>query len=288
MHRRHRRAVQRGIELAPFAGGNDRACREAHEIEHRADADGIGGEHLAQDGDGRLFAASGARSLHGTLLGLLAGILQHGARQHVLGFRMRRHAEARYVDADDAHAVDLLRQQPKRHAGGGRDAEIDDDDGVVIVRVRELEDRLADIFEELARDERFGVERHVADGAARAVEVRREGEAVHAAGRARQDRRGAAHPQADAQRAESRAHALGLVVRTRRVILGIALKRLAHAGGVGRLAHLVLAGVAAMPVLARRRDVHGLRSRGGNFGRDKRGVRGEDVGHAVRSPQMLS
>ena len=44
---------------------------------------------------------------------------------------MGRHAETRHVDADDADAVDLLRQQAQRHAGRGRDAEIDDDDGVV-------------------------------------------------------------------------------------------------------------------------------------------------------------
>jgi hypothetical protein len=73
--------------------------------------------------------------------------------------------------------------------------------------------RVADILEQLARDQRLRIERHIADRAARAVEVRGEGQAIHAAGRSRQDRGGAAHAQADAQRPEGRAHALRLVVR---------------------------------------------------------------------------
>ena len=139
-------------------------------------------------------------------------------------------------------------------------AEIDDDDGVVIVGVGELEHRLADVLEQLAGDERLGVERHVADGAARAVEMRREGQAVDAAGRARQDRRGAPHPQADPQRAEGRAHALRLVVRPAGIIRWRSDRGSRSCRRrCGRLAHLVLAGVAAMPVLARRRDVHSVR-----------------------------
>ena len=63
-----------------------------------------------------------------------ARVAQHGAGQHVLGLGMGRHAEARHVDADDAHAVDLA-------SAAGRSgtpeavghAEVDDDDGVVVV-----------------------------------------------------------------------------------------------------------------------------------------------------------
>jgi hypothetical protein len=33
-----------------------------------------------------------------------------------------------HVDADDAHAVDLLGQQLQRHAAGGGHAQVDDDD----------------------------------------------------------------------------------------------------------------------------------------------------------------
>jgi hypothetical protein len=69
-----------------------------------------------------------------------------------------RDAEARHVDADDADAVDLLGQQLQRHAGGGRDAEVGHDDGVVELGVGELEDGLADVLEQLAGDQRLGVE----------------------------------------------------------------------------------------------------------------------------------
>ena len=71
MDRRDRRAVQRGIELAPFARRDNRPGRQAQRLQHHADADGIGREHLAEQRDRRPFAASGARSLHRALLGLL-------------------------------------------------------------------------------------------------------------------------------------------------------------------------------------------------------------------------
>jgi hypothetical protein len=110
---------------------------------------------------GARCAAAGR--LHRALLGLAAGVLEHGAGEHVLGLGMGRHAEARHVDADDAHAVDLLRQQPQRHAGGGGHAEVGDDDGVVLGRVGELVHGLAHVLEQLAGDQRLGVEGHVAD-----------------------------------------------------------------------------------------------------------------------------
>jgi hypothetical protein len=81
------------------------------------------------------------------------------------------HAEARHVDADDAHAVDLARQQLQRHAAGGGHAQVDDDDGVVLRWVGLGVHRLADVLEQLAGDQGLAVERHVADAAARAVEV---------------------------------------------------------------------------------------------------------------------
>jgi hypothetical protein len=52
----------------------------------------------------------------------------------------------------------------------------------------------------------------------------------------------------DAQRAERRAHALRLIVRTRRIIGRVAIERLALAGGRGGAAQFVLAGVTALPV----------------------------------------
>ena len=66
----------------------------------------------------------------------------------------------------------------------------------------------ADVLEQLARDQRLRVERHIAHGPPRAVEMRGEGQAVDAAGRAGQDRRGPPHAQTDAQRPEGRAHAI--------------------------------------------------------------------------------
>ena len=132
--------------------------------------------------------------------------------------------------------------------GGGRHAQIDDDDGVVERRVGELEHRFADVLEQLAGDQRLGIERHVADGAARAVEMRREGQSIDAAGRAGQHRRGAAHAQPDAQRAERRTHALRLIVRAGRIVRGVLRQRLALAGRRRRPAHLILAAVAAQPV----------------------------------------
>ena len=126
-------------------------------------------------------------------------IFQHRAGQHILGFRMGRHAEARHIDADDADAVDFLGQQLQRHARRGGHAKIGDDHRVVKLGIGHLEDRLADVLEQLAGDQGFGIERHIADGAARAVEMRGEGQAIDAAGRAGQDGRGAAHAQPNPQ-----------------------------------------------------------------------------------------
>ncbi len=238
------RAVEGGVQLAPFPRRDHGAGRQPQRLQHHADADGIGREHLADQGDAGAFAASGAGGLDGALFGLAPCIGQHGSGKDVLGFRMGRDAEAGDVDADDPDAVDLLRQQAERHAGCRRDAQVDDDDGVVERGVGQLEDGLADVLEQLAGDQQFRVERHVADGPLRPVEMRREGQAVDAARRAGQDGRGAPHPQADPERAERRAHALRLVVRSHRVIGGVAFDRLVHAGGGGRRAEVRLVAVA--------------------------------------------
>ena len=167
---------------------------------------------------------------------------------------MGRHAEAGNVDADDAYAVDLLGQEAQRNARRGRHAEIDDDDRVVLVRVGELEDRVADVLEELAGDQRFGIERHVADGALGPVKVRREGQAVDAAGRAAEHARRPAHAKPDPQRAEGRAHALRLVVRADGIVARVALERLVHAGGFGGLAELLFSRMATRAFGARDRS----------------------------------
>ena len=225
-----RRAVERAVKLAPLAGRDDRTGRQPEQVEHAADLHRVGREHLAEQRHRRPLRPRRARRLHRALLRLAAGEVQHRAGEHVLGFRVGRHAEARHVDADDPHAVDLLGQEPQRHAGGGRHAQVDDDDRVVAVGIGERDDSLADVLEQLAGDQRLGIERHVADRPLRAVEVRGEGEAVDAAGRAAEHARGAAHAKPDAQRAEGRAHALRLVVRAQRIVAGVALERLARAG----------------------------------------------------------
>ena len=112
---------------------------------------------------------------------------------------MGRHAEAWHVDADDTHAVDFVRQQVERHARCGRHAEIGDDDGVVKRGIGELEHGFADILKQLAGDQRLRIEGDVTHGPPRAVKVRGEGQPIDAARRTGQDRRGAAHAQADPQ-----------------------------------------------------------------------------------------
>jgi hypothetical protein len=95
---------------------------------------------------------------HRALLASFAGVLQHRTGEDVLGLGVGRHPEARHIDADDAHAVDFLRQQTQRHAGGGRHAQVDHDDGVVLLRIGQLVDGLAHVLEQLAGHQRFGVE----------------------------------------------------------------------------------------------------------------------------------
>ena len=142
---------------------------------------------------------------------------------------MGGYAEPGNVDANDAHAIDVFRQEAQRHARSGRHAKIDDDDRVVLVRIGKLEDRIADILEQLAGDECLRIERHISDRAFRAVEMRGESQAVDAACRAAKDGRGSPHPEADPQRAERRAHALRLVVRADRIVARVALQRFACA-----------------------------------------------------------
>ena len=186
---------------------------------------------------------------------------------------MGRHAESRHVDADDAHAVDRLRQQLQRHARRGGHAQVRDDDRVVQFGIGELEHCFADVLEQLAGHERLGIERHVADRAPRAVEMRGEAQAIHAARGAGEDRRSAAHPQADAQRTERGAHALRLVVRADGVIARVTIEHLALPCCRGGALHLVLARVATAPRDAR--HLAGCQVGGLGVGND--GVSGDDA-----------
>ena len=236
MDSRHADAVQGRIQLAPLAGRHHRPGNQVHGCQHLADDHRIGREHLAQQRNRRLVQAPATRRLNRTVHDFFAGVLEHGAREHIFGFRVGRNTKAGYIDADDAHAVDLFGQQLQRHAAGGRDAQVDDHDGIELGRVRLGINRLADVFKQLASDQGLGVERHIAHAAARAVKVRGESQPVHTARRARQNGLGAAHAQTHAQRAEGRAHALRLVMRTgvfiAGVILGVLLQHLGFARGL--------------------------------------------------------
>ena len=192
-------AVERSIELAPFARRHHRSGGKAERLQHAADGDRIDREHLAEQRHRRPGGLAAAGRRHGSGASFQPCIVEHRAGQNVLRLGMGRHAEARHVDADDAHAVDLLRQRPQRNAGSGGHAEIGDDDRVVKRRVGQRVHGLANILVELAGDQRFRIERHVADGALGAVEMRGEGEPVDAAGRAGKHGGGAAHAQADPQ-----------------------------------------------------------------------------------------
>ena len=233
MNRGYRRAIERAIELAPFARRDHRPRRKAEKVEHGPDLHRVGRKHFSEQRNRRLLGALAPRRVHGAPLRLVPGEIQHRTGQHILGFRVGGDAEPGNVDANDAHAIDLFRQEAQRHARGGRHAKIDDDDRIVLVRIGKLEDSVADILEQLAGDEGFRIERHIADRAFRAVEVRGEGQAVDAACRAAKDGRSSPHPQADAQRAERRAHALRLVVRAGRIVARVALQRFARARRFG-------------------------------------------------------
>jgi hypothetical protein len=91
-------------------------------------------------------------------------------------------------------------------------------------RVCELMYGFSDVLEQLASDERFRVEGHIADASTRAVEVRRESQTVDTAGRAAEHGCRSLHAQTDAKRAERGTHALWLIVRTLRVIARVTLE----------------------------------------------------------------
>ena len=196
---------------------------------------------------------------------------------------MRRNTKAGDVNADDAHTVDLARQKAERHAGRGGNAEVDHHDRVDFFWIGQVMDGLADILEQLSGDQRFRIERHIANRAARAIKMRNEGQAIDAAGRTGQDGRGAAHAQADAQRTEGRAHALRLVVRTGGIILGVARERFARAGFPGGVEHGLASGVAAESVHA---DSAGRASSA--LGRARRFVRNWSVGGVERHDHYSS
>ena len=147
------------------------------------------------------------------------------------------YAEPWYIDTDNAHAIYCIGQQTKWNTAGSRHAQVGDDDGIVFFRIGHLLDGFLDIFEKLAGDQSLRTERDIANAAPRTIEVRRKRQAIYAAGRTREDRRGAPHPQANPKRAECRAHRLWLVVRAERIVLGILIEYLGLASLLRGIAH---------------------------------------------------
>ena len=105
--RRHA-AVERGVKLAPFAAGHHRPGGQPHRRQHPPMVTGSAGNISPSRRHGGPVGLAALGRRNGAGRDLLAGIVQHRAGEHVLGLGMGRNAEARHVDADDAHAVDLL------------------------------------------------------------------------------------------------------------------------------------------------------------------------------------
>ena len=257
--------VQGRIQLAPLAGRNYGPGNQVHGCQHLADDDRVGREHLTQQGHSRFVQAATTGRLHRAVHDFSAGVLEHGAAEHILGLGVGRYTKTGHINTNDAHTVDLFGQQLQRHAAGGGDTQVDDHDGIELRRVCLGVHRLADVFEQLAGDQGLGAEGYIAHTAARTVKMRCESQSVDAAGRARQNSLRAAHAQAHAQRTEGRAHALRLVMRTgvlvARVILGVLLQHLGFACGLGCCQQGFAPAVAAHAIALERGGHRALRWR---------------------------
>jgi len=171
MHGSRHLAVQRRVQVTPFARRDTRARGQAHRLEHHSEPHGVRGKELTEERHRRTLRHAATRSRDRPLLRFEPRVPQHGAGENVLRFRVRRHTEPRHIDPDDPDAVDLLREELQRNTGRCRHAQVRHDDRVVLRRIGECVNSVANVLEQLARDERFGVERDVPDRASRAVEV---------------------------------------------------------------------------------------------------------------------
>jgi hypothetical protein len=177
---------------------------------------------------------------------------------------MGGHTKTGHVDADDAHTVDLFGQQLQWHTAGGGHTQVDDDHGVDLFRVGLGMHRITDVFKQLAGDQRLRVEGHITHATARTVKMRGEREAVHAAGRARQNGGGALHAQTHTQRAKRWAHTLRLVVRTgirlARVVAGVLVEHFGFARLFGGGHHGICACVTTQAIALQACGVRSLRA----------------------------
>ena len=180
MDRGNDRTCERRVKLTPLARWNDRPCSQGERLKQLPYAHRVGREHFAEQRNRRqVFLVLGR--LHRTGFGLFACVLEHRAGQDIFGFGVRRHAESGHINANDANAVDGLRQHFERYARGRRNAEIRNDDRVVLLGVSHLMHAVANVFVQLACNERFRIERDVADRTPGTVEVARKGQPVYAA-----------------------------------------------------------------------------------------------------------
>ncbi len=245
MNRGDRSAIECGIQFAPFARGHYRTRGQTHGLKHHADGDGIRREHFTNQCDGGFVAFAIARRCDRTGAGFIARITQHGTGEYVLGFGVRRHTKSRHVDADDAHTIDFFGQDLQWHTTGCWYTQIDDDDGVIQIRIGFFMDRVANVFEQLACHEGFRIKRHIAHASACAIKMRSEGQSINAASRARENGRRTTHAQANTQGTKRRAHALRLIMRAFWIVLCILIQRFTFACSARSGIQLIFAGMAA-------------------------------------------
>ena len=176
------RAIKRCIKITPFARWHHWPSGEPKRLKQLTNANRISREHFAEQCNRWPIRTLFGRSDR-ALLCLATRIGKHSASQHILCLSMGWHAETGHINPDDADAVDFLGQQLQRNARCGRHAEVGNDYGIIKLWVCDLKNRVTNILEQLASDERFGIKRHITNRPPRAVEMRSEGQPVNAAGR---------------------------------------------------------------------------------------------------------
>ncbi len=153
------------------------------------------------------------RALERGQLYFCAGIIQHRTGQHILRLGVGRNAETGHVDADD--------RTPSISDGSRRSGTPE------AVGTQRLVTMIASSFpgrpchapprgypRTACRSPSVSeLNGHIANRPARAIEMRHERQTIDAAGRPRQDRRHALHPQTHPQRPKRRAHRLRLIMR---------------------------------------------------------------------------
>ena len=66
---------------------------------------------------------------------------------------MSGHTKTGNIDTNNANAVNFFWEQIQWHTGGCRDAEVDNDHRIILIRISKFVDRFTDVLKELARDQ---------------------------------------------------------------------------------------------------------------------------------------